>query len=114
MYASGNVRNVQMLNCGMIVWDAPEDADCCHDKLTYKVRFFNGTSFSAAPEDYRKVMSVENSWIKFTGDDLPYGRPLQVMVGLVHCVSATEKRSKLIMYKIVSKLCVCLTQYMHV
>ena len=71
-----------MLNCGMIVWDMPEDASCCKDKLTYKVRFFNGTSFKRAEETHRKVVSVDTSWIKFTSSDLPVGRPLQVMVRL--------------------------------
>ena len=70
-----------MLNCGMIVWDAPEDANCCRDKLSYKVRFFNGT-FDSANSVNRKVIAVKNSWIKFTADDLPPGRPLQVMVSL--------------------------------
>ena len=72
-----------MLNCGMIVWDAPENADCCNDKLTYKVRFFNGTSFEATSKAHRKVMAVENSWIKFTAEDLPQGRPLKVMVSFI-------------------------------
>ena len=79
---TGNVRNVRMLSCGMIVWDAPEDASCCQDKLTYKVRFLYGTDFNRATETEKKVMAVDTSWIKFTANDLPEGRPLQVLVGL--------------------------------
>jgi hypothetical protein len=69
-----------MLSCGMLVWDAPENEDCCRDTLSYKVRFYNGTSYAETERDYRKVMKAYSSWLEFTADDLPPTRPLHVEV----------------------------------
>lgn len=66
----------------MIVWDAPEDVDCCHDIITYKIKFYNGTTYRTTDPSQRGIMYVSNSWVKLTAVDLPTSRPLHIVVGL--------------------------------
>ena len=82
LYYTGDIRNVQMMDCGMIVWDAPEDVDCCHDIITYRIKFYNGTSYQKTHPTQRGTMHVSNSWVHLTAADLPRSRPLRIEVGL--------------------------------
>lgn len=74
----GNVVNVQAVNCSIIVWDAPEDVDCCKDELTYKIRIYSGSSHLIRSQ--RVVLSSSKTWVTFTADDIPSGRPLHAVV----------------------------------
>ena len=79
---TGNVQNVNALNCSVIVWDAPEDEHCCGHELTYKVRLYSGISFDTSSASQRTVFWTPNKWVTFSAADIPTGRPLYAIVSV--------------------------------
>ena len=83
-FLTGNVVNVRLMDCGVLVWDTPEDIHHCNDELAYKIRFYNGTDYKTTHPSQKTVMSTfeypNRSWVKFTADELPSSRPLYAVV----------------------------------
>ena len=81
---SGNVENVQRTGCGRLTWSDP---DLRGEGLTYKIRFYYGTSYGSTDSSQKRILTSETNSLNFTAVQVPTARPLFTIVSCFFCFS---------------------------
>ena len=78
---TADVTDVRVPQCGRLEWDISTiTPEACGEGLTYRVRFYSGTTYQSTSTSQKKVIITDTNSVDFTAEDVPATRPLKAMV----------------------------------